>query len=198
MYISLDNVQAKYSEGVQNLYKTYTIVGGHIRSNWYDQALADCQCIARHYRLSTEIVVAVVAAISPSMRWSQNLDAACQCIAAFRSGSNPDNTKLSGWPANKRKAFAILAEGDPSLLSGQKVRAFASNILGCKETVTVDRHMIHLYLYGANGKASGKYSIGKSAYSLIAKAINECADKIGISPSRFQSVVWQAQAARHA
>ena len=197
MYVSLGSVQSKYCIGVQNLYKAYTSVP-HIRSDWYVQALEDCQCIAQHYNLSLEIVVSVVAALSPSVRWSVNLEAACQCIAAFRSGSHPDNTKLSGWPANKRKAFAILAKADPSLLSGRKVCAFASNILGCESTVTVDRHMIHLYLYGANGEPSGKLTVGKSAYGLIASAISECANQIGIEPTRFQSIIWQAQAARKA
>ena len=199
MYISLGSIESRYCVGVENLYRAYSANGSrHIKTNWYGDALTDCQCIATHYNLSTEIVVAVVAVLSPSIRWHSNLDAACQCIAAFRSGSHPDNTKLSGWPANKRKAFAILAKADPSLLSGRKVCAFASNILGCESTVTVDRHMIHLYLYGANGEPSGKLTVGKSAYGLIASAISECANQIGIEPTRFQSIVWQAQAARKA
>lgn len=186
--------------GKRNLLKSYVVSakGDKLHTAlWYREMHEICAEIAEFYGLPLSLVVGIMAVVSPQQNVTSNVNACVKVIAAYRNGAHCENTSIGGYPANKRKAFAMLASAEVfPHLSGDKVVPFYQNIMhyDSPEYVTIDRHAIHLFLYGYNGKSSGALKIDSVAYNLIASVYNEVAAMLGYLPSEFQALTWTIQA----
>ena len=103
---------------------------------WYHRAKDVVEGLAKDYGLSTANVAAVIAALSPNVRWSTNVNAARTILDAWYNGD--DEPPVPGYPANRTKAWKILQTGNTDHLSGPKVEAFAANLRGDLQYVTID------------------------------------------------------------
>lgn len=149
--------------------------------SWFNDALA----------LSTELSpddprrgAGVLAALSPMTAWPLNRRKA---ILLFESG------QTYGIPDSVDKAMRIYNGESPlDVLRGPKVTAFYDNIVGNRNTVTVDRHAFDV-AYGYPGAYLG---MGKGKVPPIAlrrevgHAYVDSARVIGIAPAELQAIVW--------
>lgn len=147
---------------------------------WYRRALSDICDIAEVWALPPDTVAGIVAALSPRMRWEANLADAVRLIAGVGA--------VRALGANAAKARRILAGEDwRDVLSGPKVRAFAANLTGNAQEVTVDVWMARALTGGA---LSEPRSDGD--YREMARAVRAVAAEYGHPPANVQAVAWVA------
>lgn len=162
---------------------------------WYAEAREFAFRMAHKYGFPVDRVAYAIAALSPAVSWVEqtraggNVEKVCAHVAAGRDGI----PKCAGYSANRRKAIAILADGDFSALRGPKVTAFARNILGKGNAVTVDRHAAAIAANLPRTKArkgTGTIHIGAVAHRRIAEAYRVAARIVGLRPCELQAAVW--------
>src|SRR5262245_59142191 len=123
---------------------------------WYGDAHNLVTDLARAYDLDMAVVAAATAALSPRQAWAFNvrnvaatlvedgLDRAVAVAILNRHGYRVESYDQldapRGLSRSTDKARAIVQTGDPSLLTGQKVRSFADNIAdpAQSDAVTID------------------------------------------------------------
>jgi hypothetical protein len=151
---------------------------------WYESAKAECQSIADEFGLSLRRVIWIVAVLSPRLNWAWNVSAARAIITGATS------TPKGCFGANVSKARAIRdaseAEFD-AILRGPKVRAFAANILGDPNTVTIDTWAWRIW-------ACDLFTTPNSIrnHDEIAADYRAAAAEIGLAPNQFQAATWVA------
>lgn len=175
---------------------------------WYAAAQQSCERIARDNNLPLNIVVGVVAAISPNNRWERNIADAGNLVAAFLNGDGPDDVKVSCYNAMKAKAFRILEampETDAeivTILNGQKIVSFFCNIIG-HDTCTVDGHALNIARAERVGLTSAKTNIGKKLYAELQEAYAEAGRRVTVNGRplkafEMQAITWVAWKRIHA
>lgn len=182
-----DNVQ-------ENILAVWNVaITNGINFFWYESAFQDCKIMASEYGLSTECVIGIVAALSPSLSWNKNLLEAKRLIE-YAVGITDYLESPIAYPNNIAKALRIAGCESPlNVLGGKKVRSFYANISGDSSAVTIDRHAIAIALKGidAIGCKSGALVPTPKAYDELADAYRSVSAIAGQSPSVVQSVTWQ-------
>lgn len=155
---------------------------------WYPTAAREAARIARPTDgIDVVRAAAVIAALSPQVRWAQNVVAAERLIAA--RGGLSDST-VPGFNANVAKARAIIRGGPlygpGDALGGEapKVRAFWRAICGDPDSVVLD--VWAMRAAGLDGAPSG------ARYRKVAEMYRRAAAKVGEAPRDFQAIVWLA------
>lgn len=150
---------------------------------WYGNAERVVAELAEAHGLSRPRVAGVIAALSPQVRWRENVESATRILEGKYTG-------VQGYPANVGKASAIAAGGDPDLiLGGDKVRAFWANLIGSREAVTVDTWAARA-AYGLERPLPGQPK--GTRYERIARAYRAAAASVAAHPREFQAIVWLA------
>lgn len=150
-------------------------------ANWYDEASALVDQLSQLSGYSRETCAAVIAHLSPRTTWSRNVTGATllltQDVAPHCMGANVDRARK-----------AMESEHPLGTINGPKTRAFAANILGDTEAVTVDVWAARV-----------AFGFGVDAESLLAKvgvyeAVAHCyrvaAAQHGVSPRTEQATDW--------
>jgi hypothetical protein len=154
----------------------YDRARGH---RWYSDAEEIVSSIAAASRHTVKEVAFAMAALSQEMAWERNI-ALCLTMAMSHRFQNPGTLKLVA-----TRAWDCL-QGNFDSLIGPKVNAFALNLTGDRQAVTIDRHMIRA--------ATGKLLRAEGAfYDLLAEGLRVAAVSVGWSPREFQAVLWLAQ-----
>lgn len=143
-------------------------------STWYDEAREVALEVARNLGSTLEVGASVVAAFSPRQTWGRNVINAL----SFSNGEH-----VPGLANNMTMAQNSLLFGFDAL-KGQKTNAFARNIAGDTDAVTIDVWMIRAAGFDA---AKG---VNKSEYNLLADCVREVAKAFGIAPSVMQALIW--------
>lgn len=166
---------------------------------WYQETNYLCGLLAKEYGIPKKAVIFALAAMSPGQRWDTNVKSIRRLLKADSDGTVFDLV-LPGYKKNVQKAKDIIYYARRGklvtywerFLRGQKVRAFAHNILlGSGGTVTVD---VHAYSVAA-GK---RYTLATvpvitpKVYKLIESAYTQVAEEYDISPSACQAITWLA------
>lgn len=152
---------------------------------WYARARRFCKKMARRYGLDVETVARVVAVLSPAVSWEVQLNGQVESvIRAYVHGRRAP--RVAGYRRNTLKAYRVL-RGDHDACRGPKVESFALNILGCGDSVTVDRHAARAACGLRNG---GDLRFEKGAYTRIARAYRIAAERLGCEPCVLQAAVW--------
>jgi len=153
---------------------------------WYSSARTYYSQLARKLHLKPRVVLGVVAALSPFVKWSTQLALTEKFITdeLHQKGSG----SFPGFPANLRTARSILG-GTPVLeaLNGPKTRAFYKNLIGRKKPITLDRHAISAAL---GKKISPKERHTKAQLRDIHRAYVEAAKQERVGNCDFQAIVW--------
>lgn len=148
---------------------------------WYYRARDIVEGMSADYGVTVEVAAAVLAVLSPNVRWSTNVSAARAMLDAWYNGE-PQPT-VAGYPANRNKAWAILGTGDTSRLSGPKVEAFAANLRGDLEYVTLD-----MWAYRAVGVDPER--VPRGVRDNVVKGYCRAAAQIGVPVAVFQAIIW--------
>lgn len=164
-------------------------------ARWYPTALsisAGFSVEAFDGTHATRTVAAVVAAISPGLKWERNLICARALILWHRDGrtkaSEPVVETYSY--ANVRKALAILDGEAPDLhLTGPKVRAFYHAIVGENRGAVIDGHIANA-LRGARSALREGKSPTVSERRVWRQAFQSVACATGLDVHAIQAIVW--------
>lgn len=166
---------------------------------WYEVAYKTAQRIAYQYKLDTETVAAVIAALSPNNKWERNCKDAENVIAAYTLGSAKDAkaVKVCTYGKNLAKAIAILESDDlcyEIILSGPKVIEFYHCIIGVTD-VCIDGHAYSIW-FGERLTMKQVPSIGKKLrqtikddYIAATQFINDNSDD-RYTPAMVQAITW--------
>lgn len=154
-------------------------------SAWYANIRELVAKLAQQYGLEKETVAHVISALSPRCRWENNLPEAENYLRAFT------DTLLSGlgyplastYKNNRIRAWAILARNARCV--GRKTAAFAANLLGDEERVTVD-----VWAIRAATKCKLAAVDSPSRYYAVQKAYQRVAKGTQWTPAQVQAIVW--------
>ena len=155
---------------------------------WYDKHTADIDVMAEQLATPRDQVAGVVAALSPRIQWSRNLQVARETILAFRAGM-PISSVRGVFQTNVLKSYAIL-RGESDVLGGDKTRSFARNLSGDTDAVTVDVWAMRAAM------GFDKQSLTPKQYASIARSYRSAAARVGLTPRDFQAVVWCVERGR--
>ena len=155
---------------------------------WYPTAARGCVIWGEQYGVDARTVASVIAALSPQVEWQSNLRHALNMVAndalAIVSGASRP------LQANVRKANAILADGallpDAYFKEAHKVCAFARNLQGDTQTVTVDAHAAQI----AMNDPTYIFRFRRAQYAAVSRAYQHAARLEGLEPSELQAIVW--------
>lgn len=149
-------------------------------SRWYDEA-GDLATSLAHLAGSREHAAAVISALSPRTPWSRNVFAA----TALLTGSADEARDYGAMSANVDRAERVLKSDSPlDVLTGPKTNAFARNILGDDEAVTVD-------VWACRVADLDETALGRvGAYDAVAHAYRLAARRRGVSPATMQATTW--------
>lgn len=150
---------------------------------WYAEANATATAWANASGRSVANVATLIAVLSPQCDWDRNLAAAFALLNGETPGAGP-------LPSSVVKAQRVLDEGieDTRVVmpTGNKVAAFARNIAGDTDAVTVDTHMTEAAFCSPDRRPFPK----DAAYRVLADAIRLAADECAEEPAVFQAIVW--------
>ena len=151
---------------------------------WYDTARLTAAALAAGTALGIGHAAGVIAALSPRVRWSTNVEAASTLISA--AGRTVVAPSVAGYSANRDKAWAIANGASPSdTLGGPKVRSFFANIMGDEDAVTID-----VWAARAAEGVSNKRAPSGKRYAGLVEAYRMAARARDVSPMVMQATVW--------
>jgi hypothetical protein len=146
---------------------------------WYPNAQATCARIAEEFGLGLPAVTGIVAVLSPSKRWRENVLAA----ETILRGRRPTNLYTNSATKAER-----IRDGARALdvVSGPKVSSFFANLLGSRYAVTID--------IWAQRAATAKMleAPKKARYRRLVAAYKSAAAIVGETPRDLQAIVWLA------
>lgn len=145
-------------------------------ANWYPGTGQIVTALAAKHHLDIETVAAVFAALSPRTPWARNVAGAVLLIE-----TGDVFTGLIG--RNVETARRVLTEG-PEVVKGPKTSAFAANLAGDTERVTVDVWAARVA--GVEESLLSRVGI----YDAIECAYQRAARRIGVEPSTMQATTW--------
>lgn len=147
---------------------------------WYADAHALAVELSTGTALTLAQAAAVIAHLSPKVSWKKNVEAARALVY--------DGVRLAGIMVGPfKRAVKAMTALDPFATFGKKAkktRAFASNIAGNLEDVTVD-----VWIARAMGVTEAQLKrVG--IYEGIAHCFRLAAKRYGMSPAQVQAIVW--------
>lgn len=163
--------------------------------SWYLEAQQACDEIANRHSLPLQIVVGVVAALSPNNRWDRNLTDADKLCATFMRGDAVESVKVCTYHAMRAKAWGILEDGpsDPEevarALKGQKIVAFFRCIMG-QNVCCVDGHALNIWRAERHPLKSDKTNVGVRLYRTISDDYAQAGHKHGLKAYEMQAITW--------
>lgn len=156
---------------------------------WYPKARGFAIDKAKFYQVSLQTVCGVISALSPAISWQQNLLNTETVLQAIKQSYEPENVTVTTYNANKHKAFSIAKQDaveftTRAFAKANKTANFYRNLLGWRDSVTVDRHAISAAIgHNTINLTLARYEVIADAYKLTAKTL-------GYSPSELQAIVW--------
>ena len=154
-------------------------------ATWYASAKHHAETMSDSAGISIEAAAAVIAHLSPRTSWARNVAGA---YALIETGVAPHCIG-----ANADRARGALAAEDPmSTLHGAKTAAFARNILGDQDAVTIDVWAVRI----ATGTVNENGLRRAGAYEALAHAYRLAAKRVGVTPAVMQATTWVATRGR--
>jgi hypothetical protein len=179
-------------------------------ARWYgEDAAALISDLARAGNVTREVAASVVAQLSPRTTWSRNVAAASAMLTAWGSNADSDAVVRAAYAvgamrANVARALKVLInfghdcpeEGEPfDLINGPKTNAFARNLCGDRNAVTVDVWAARIALNPGWSRGdtedTSELLLGRAGmYDALAQAYRLAAAKRGVDPTTMQATSW--------
>ena len=144
-----------------------------IANTWYMEAQTEAQNIANGLDTTLEVGACIIAAFSPRNRWSKNIEYAHN----YERGIPVPG--LSMWTT---MADASVVHGFDAL-RGPKTNAFARNIAGDHDAVTID-----VWMARAAGLSDDTPTIVQ--YRRVSDAVRSIAKQFDMTPAAMQALIW--------
>jgi len=156
--------------------------------NWYKEC---GDSIRAEFGADSELFIDLLAATSPRKQVSANWRLAMRIYHVYRTGIWRENWEVSdgGYgnllagtlPAHRKNILRALKR-EP--LSGNKVRAFAANLKGNLDEVTIDVWVCRYYGW------DDKKSMTDKVYAKRADIIRQYANANSMKPAEYQALIW--------
>lgn len=167
-------------------------------TTWYHTACKRAQEIADEAQLPLDVVVGVIAALSPTNEWEKNLTDARNLCLEFVRGGYMEDVKCSTYNTMKEKAWAILVGVDniPAHLNGPKITDFYSCIMGDESACVIDGHA---WCIANNERRTMQEvpNIGKKARQQMQEAYAAAGKAVGFHAYQIQAITWVAWRRMH-
>lgn len=135
---------------------------------------------------SVDHAAAVVAHLSPRTTWARNTAGAMALV----TGGEAAALVLGCMSANVSRAIGALNSDDPiGTLNGPKTKAFALNLLGDRDAVTVDVWAARIAM-GDTVDTPEKVLGRTGVYDAIAHAYRVAAQTVDVTPETMQATTW--------
>jgi hypothetical protein len=145
---------------------------------WYSEAQSVARNLAEEASVTVECAAGILAALSPRVRWSRNVELAFEVA---------DKGTCPGLTRSTRNAVAILHGAMPmDVLGGPKTRAFAIAIQtgGQAGVAVVD-------VWATRAATRGKFEeVSKARYADVAQAYAVAARRAGLTVHEAQAIAW--------
>lgn len=148
--------------------------------HWYRDAELYCRYLASNYDVSLEQACGVMSAFSPRVHWSRNKVLA----ELYLQGE-----ATPGLGQSRRNADAVMVQGFDAL-RGAKTHAFARNMYGDTDAVTIDVHMMRAAGFDDRDAPT------IVQYRELSVAVRRLARKRKMQPRDMQALVWIMQRGR--
>lgn len=158
--------------------------------SWYARAHAQCVELAAEFNLPLNLVIGIVAVLSPQTKWTENIRYARNSLLVFTGQVAREDITIGVFPDNLAKAQAMFLTGEVfPHLSGDKVVSFYHNMLDPygRKYVTIDRHAIQAWQGRYDGGGSSATTPG---YELISECYRKVAAEFNIAPCQAQAIAW--------
>ena len=147
---------------------------------WYDEARQLTVKLSLLSEYTTAQVAAAMAHLSPRVRWRQNVEAITELVLY---GTLPAYV-MKGPAKRARKALVAAEPMNTFSKRAKKTLAFARNINGDVNAVTVDTHILDVVgITEQQLKLVGVYDAVAHAYRVAAK-------RRGFTPAELQAITW--------
>lgn len=157
---------------------------------WYAEAFRLCTILAQKYNQNVEVTAAVMAALSPRNRWSQNVKDTENVLAAAAEGLPAEDIKTGTTNLFRDRAYEIARTGKIGLLKGPKVWSFWKDIVDHRGT---DRVTVDVWAYRiAAGDLKAAPKLNYTVYNDIEGQYQRAARKLGLRPLQLQAITWVA------
>ena len=178
--LNADRVSA-YADTMRPYMERATPADMESGASWYADAREIAVTVAERMSVSVETGAAIIAALSPRMPWTRNVT-----LALDMADGKPVRALGQSVRAAER-AVSLYRDGlDPlEALGGPKTNAFARNIAGDMDAVTVD-----VWMCRAAGLDSDAPTVVQ--YREISAATAVLAREYGMSPAAAQACIWTA------
>lgn len=163
---------------------------------WYATAQADAQAIADDCELPLHVVVGVIAALSPTNLWGQNVKDARLFCETFVAGGYYTDVKASTYKKMWEKAWHILesvpldCQAVATILNGPKITDFFWCIMGFDNCV-IDGHAWGI-AFADRRVMQEVPTIGKKARAELQDAYRVAAHAKGLTAYQMQAITWVA------
>ena len=138
---------------------------------WYMSARCHAHAIAFTMDIPLENAASVISAFSPRVQWTRNMSLAW----AYATG------QAVACLGNSIRAAERATISGFSALKGQKTNAFARNIAGDSDAVTIDAWMLRPF---------GLKAANKRNYTTLANAVRVVAAEVDMTPADLQALIW--------
>jgi hypothetical protein len=171
---------------------------------WYNNAFEVCVSLGEKYKVRSDIVAGVIAALSPNNKWATNIVDAEIMLRAWASDTDYNRVKVGTYGGNKFKAATILdcqlnRDQIVKVLRGNKTIAFFLCIAsdGDSDTPCIDGHAYNIW----NGTVSNLKevpSLSDKTFRIIQDAYRDAAKIITNvtgshhSAAQVQAITWVA------
>lgn len=160
--------------------------------NWYSKANHEIATIAAQYAARIDTTAGIVAALSPSVTYHQNI------ADTIRLLENEETATVATYGRQKIKALQILWGDNPLIALGgraYKTRSFYLNLLfptDDLQTVTIDRHAVRSLLGDPSmpPEKTQKYIDTKNKYTVLSSVYTTVAVHTGLLPQQLQAIIW--------
>lgn len=158
--------------------------------DWYFSARRTVGKLAGKYDLPPSTVAGIIAALSPGMEWTRNIEE----TERFIKTAGMDHYSVYG-RLNDQKARDILThptESPLDFLGGPKTRAFYQCIMNPADDsiVVIDSHAWCAGLNRTNGRWDKTIRVTSSRAWWMGRHYQHCARTLGLYPSEFQATIW--------
>jgi len=163
---------------------------------WYKDAEIAGQNIADKYQLPLHVVVGVIAALSPTNEYRQNIRNADTMCRIFVDGGYVEDTKPSTYNTMRDKAWSILQtmphniDDVAFILNGPKITDFAYCIMG-NDVCVIDGHA---WCIANNDRRTMQKvpNIGKKLRAELQECYRRAGKKHGMTAYQMQAATWVA------
>lgn len=138
---------------------------------WYKSAKCNAYAISFTMDIPLENAASIISAFSPRVQWTRNMSLAWQ----FATGQDVKCLGNSIRAAQRAKMSGF------SALKGLKTNAFARNIAGDLDCVTIDAWMLRPF---------GLKAVNKTNYRTLSDAIRTVALEVNMTPADLQALIW--------